>query len=62
MMSAIELWFNSPRGHAIGMLLFGVAAQFFPQYAGILNTIAGALGYGAVVAGASAPAVPKVGP
>lgn len=55
-MNTLEAWFNSPRAHAVGTLAFGVAAQFFPQYAIILNTVAAAFGYGAVVAGAPAPA------
>ena len=56
MLQTVETWFNSPRGHMTVALLFGVGAQLFPQYAIALNGIAGALGYGGIVAGAAAPA------
>lgn len=56
-MQQLDSWFNSPRGHAIGMLIFAVAAQMYPQYASALQTVAYAFGYGAVVAGAT-PAKP----
>lgn len=59
LLQTIEGWFNSPRAHLIGTVAFGVAAQVWPQYALVLNGVAGALGYGGVVAGAAAPAAPK---
>jgi hypothetical protein len=51
-MKVIDAWFNSTRGHAVGMLVLSVAAQMFPQYAMALQTVAYAFGYGAIVAGA----------
>lgn len=52
-MQVIDTWFNSPRGHAIGMLVCTVLAQLYPQYASALQGVAYAFGYGAVVAGAA---------
>jgi len=54
-MQQLESFFNSPRGHAFVAGVLAVAAQVWPQYAGILNQAAIAFGYGAVVAGAPAP-------
>lgn len=56
LMKTLDMWFNSARGHAVGMLVFTVLAQLYPQYAQALQGVAYAFGYGAVVAGAA----PKV--
>ena len=51
----LESWFNSPRGHIVLGGIAAAAAQAYPQYATLLQTIAWSLGYGAVVAGATVP-------
>lgn len=53
----LEGWFNSPRGHAVGMLVCSILSQLYPQYAAALQNAAYAFGYGALVAGASVPKV-----
>jgi hypothetical protein len=54
-MQQLETFFNSPRGHILVAGVFVLAAQLLPAWSGILNQIALAFGYGAVVAGAPAP-------
>jgi hypothetical protein len=54
-MQQLEVWFNSPRGHATIVAALVVASQIWPQYAAALNQAAITFGYGAIVAGAGAP-------
>ena len=53
----MKRWIVGPNGHAAGSMALLLASQFFPQYALLIQSVAGALGYGAIVA--PHPAAPK---
>lgn len=52
-------WLLSSRGHAALSMVLLLASQFFPQYAPLIQALAGALGYGAAVI--PAPELPAKG-
>lgn len=46
----MKAWLLSSKGHAAASMALLLASQFSPQYAPLIQALAGALGYGAVVA------------
>lgn len=54
-------WLLSANGHAAVSMVLMLASQFFPQYAGLIQALAGAFGYGAVVM-PSAGIAPRAAP
>jgi hypothetical protein len=46
----MKAWLLSSKGHAAVSMALLLGSQFFPQYGAMIQALAGAFGYGAVVA------------